>query len=335
VLNDATAFWEQFRTDLQPLVQAVAARYPLGPRPYVERFFSGLRALEGNPQVLTYVESDLGALGRSLALIDILTAGGVRVSGARCLDVGCSNGALLRAAKARGAGRCLGLDTSEERLVSARMVCADSGVEFLKADAREELPDEFDLILCTDVLEHVPGWARVVERIAKALAPAGAAFISLHNSRHPTTILSEPHYGIPGLSLLPFSEAAPLWARVRGALGNALDYDVYEWPSYTELATIARSLGFTPTPWTDSAWMRAPFWHGYQDRRDALLCNVATALDRLTLPPADASHLLRAVSSYCELLVQNHERFERTVNNRLEFYMLYYAQPINVLLRQA
>ena len=157
MLNDATAFWEQFRADLQPLVQAVAARYPLVPRSYIERFTSGLRAIEGNPQVLTYIESDLGAIGRSLVLIDILIAGGIRVAGSHCLDVGCSNGALLRAARARGAGRCLGLDTSEERLVSARMVCADSGVDFLRADAREELPGEFDLILCTDVLEHVPG----------------------------------------------------------------------------------------------------------------------------------------------------------------------------------
>jgi len=335
VLNDATAFWKQFRADLQPLIQATAARYPLVPRPYVARYISGLRAIEDNPQVLTYVESDLGAIGRSLALIDILIAGGVRVAGARCLDVGCSNGALLRAAKARGAGRCLGLDTSEDRLVSARMLCAGSGVEFLQADAREELPGEFDLILCTDVLEHVPGWGRVVERIAKALAPNGAAFISLHNSRHPTTIMSEPHYALPALSLLPCSEAAPLWGRVREALGSTLDYDVYDWPSYADLETMARNVGLTPTPWTDSEWMDAPFWHSYRDRLDALLHNVADALRQSKIPSADATRLLATATSYGELFVQDHERFERAPRERLNFYMIYYAQPINVLLRRA
>ena len=69
----------------------------------------------------------------------------------------------------------------DRRLVSARMVCAGSGIEFLQADAREEeLGRQFDLILCTDVLEHVPGWPRVIERIAEALAPAGAAFVSVN-----------------------------------------------------------------------------------------------------------------------------------------------------------
>ena len=135
-------------------------------------------------------------------------------------------------------------------------------------------------------------------RIAKALAPDGAAFISLHNSRHPTSILSEPHYGIPGLSLLPFSEAAPLWARLRGDLGNTLDYDVYEWPSYADLETMARSVGFTASPWTDSEWMSAPFWQGYRDRRDALLRDVAAALRQLKLPAADAARLLATVRGY-------------------------------------
>ena len=334
-LDDATAFWEQFRADLGPLVQAVAVRYPLVPRPYVEHFLSGLRSIEGNPRVLTYLESDLGAPGRSLALIDALIAGGVRVAGARCLDIGCSNGALLLAAKARGAATCLGLDASAARLVSARMVCAGSGIEFCQADARNELPGEYDLILCTDVLEHVPGWTRVIERLGQALAPAGAAFVTLHNARHPASVLSEPHYGVPGLSLLPSSDAAVLWARAREALGSTLDYDVYEWPSYAELEAIARRLGLSPTPWVDSEWLRGAFWRGYRDRRDALLRDTAAALDHMKLSSADTSHLLSAVTEYGELFTQDHERFERSPQDYLKFYLRYYAQPINILLRRS
>ena len=335
MLGDAASFWTQFRADRQALAAAVAARYPLMSRSYVDYYVSSLGAIEGNPQVLLYVESDLGAPARALALVDALTGGGVQVAGARCLDVGCSNGALLLAARSRGAGACLGIDTSDDRLESARMVCAGSDIELRRADARASLPGRFDLVFCTDVLEHVPGWPRVVERIAEALAPGGSAFVSLHNAGHRQSVLSEPHHGVPGLTLLPAAEAAPLWERVRSALGSTLDYDVYEWPSYAELWELARGLGCTATPWADSEWMDNRFWAGYREQCGALQAEVAAALDRLALPAAVAERLRAAVAAHCERRIAAHERFEQNPADPLALYMVYYAQPINVLLRRA
>lgn len=333
-LSDAATFWTQFSARPGSLTDTLAQTYPLVPRPYVERFMSALSLIEGDPQVLTYVESDLGAIGRAQSLIDVLIGGGVRVEGARCLDIGCSNGALLRAARARGASRCVGIDISDERLVSARMVCGDDAVELLVADARRGLPGEFDLVLCTDVLEHVPEWRDVLAQIAGALAPCGAAWISLHNARHRSSVLSEPHFGVPGLCLLPADEAAPLWERVRERLGNRLAYDVFEWPSFADIDAAAASLGLTRAPWTDIEWMTASFWKDVAARWGDLERDVAAAFDRLGLPPDDARRLDQAVREYGARLLDDHARFDPDADDRLGFYMRYYAQPLNVLLRR-
>ena len=123
---------------------------------------------------MSYVESDLGSAARSLELIDGLVSGGaLQVAGARCLDIGCSNGSLLRALQDRGAGACVGVDVSQQRLISARKVCLGRQVDFLQLDAAvDRLPGTFDLIFCLDVLEHVADGQGLIARAAEALAPA-------------------------------------------------------------------------------------------------------------------------------------------------------------------
>src|SRR5262249_20835713 len=160
--------------------------------------------------------------------------------------------------------------------------------EFVEGDARDELPKDFDLIFCVDVLEHVPGWSRVIDRIADALVPGGAAFVSIHNAQHPASVLSEPHYGLPGLTLLPHQDARACWEQVRGALGNTLDYEVYEWPSHATLRAAAQGLGLTVAPLTGVEWMKERFWEGHVERRTKLEDDVAAALQRMPVPGAEA-----------------------------------------------
>jgi SAM-dependent methyltransferase len=335
VLDDLAAFWSQYRIDQAPIVAAAAARYPLIPCSFVTTYISSLAAIDGNPRVLEYLDAELGLPGRSMVIIDALVNSGVRVRGARCLDVGCSNGGLLLAARNRGASLCVGIDASAARLNSARMVCEGTGIEFFEADARGELPADFDVVFCVDMLEHVPGWPRVIERIAEALAPAGAAFVSIHNAQYPASVLSETHYGLPGLTLLSRDEARACWEKVRGALGNTLDYEVYDWPSHAELRAVAQGLGLTVAPLTSAEWMNARFWEGHVERRAKLEADVAAALDQLPIPHVEAQILLGAVQDYVTLYTRDHDRFiQQPESERLDFYLRYYAQPINVLLHR-
>ena len=240
---DATEYWRLFRADREKLYVTLSAAYPLMPLHYVMYHVDGSEEHEGNPRIMTYVESDLGAAGRARELIRGLVAGGaVRVAGAQCLDIGCSNGALLIAAQAEGARAGVGIDFDPRRLESARRVgLGRKQLEFLQLDASTEpLPGTFDTIFCNDVLEHVSDWRQLLRHAATALAPGGTMFLSLHNARQPSVVLSEPHYGVPGLVLLPPADAAACWYRVRAVVGGTLDYEVTSWPLYLDIASSAR-----------------------------------------------------------------------------------------------
>ena len=63
------------------------------PPDYVDYFVECLAGIEGSAQIMSYVDADLGALDRGLSLVDSIIAAGYDLSGARCLDIGCSNGA--------------------------------------------------------------------------------------------------------------------------------------------------------------------------------------------------------------------------------------------------
>jgi 2-polyprenyl-3-methyl-5-hydroxy-6-metoxy-1,4-benzoquinol methylase len=52
--------------------------------------------------------------------------------------------------------------------------------EYLVGDARDsKLPDEsYDVVLCVSVLEHIPGWERVVKEFVRILRPGGSLILT-------------------------------------------------------------------------------------------------------------------------------------------------------------
>ena len=91
------------------------------------------------------------------------------------LDLGCGEGALLEATGLRG----IGVDLNAERLSLAvekglRLIRADGGcLPF--ADA------SFDVVVCMEVLEHVPRMEAVMAEVARVLRPGGHWIISIPN----------------------------------------------------------------------------------------------------------------------------------------------------------
>lgn len=107
----------------------------------------------------------------------------------RILDVGCSGGALLRRLRADGYRRVVGIDRSPEAIAR----CRGSGLEDVHAmDAQQpDFPDgSFDIILASDILEHLPderaaarAWLRLLRPggVLIALVPAFMALWSPHD----------------------------------------------------------------------------------------------------------------------------------------------------------
>ena len=346
-LPDGDAFWAAVEERRDAVARALYARYPLTPRSYVARYFlTFARQNRGNPRALLYLDAELGAPGRGVALLEALESGGVTVAGARCLDIGCANGALLLAAAARGASRVVGVEISEGRLRSAGRLTKGTHVEFLAMDiARDDLPGgfgPFDVVFCIDTLEHVSSAEATLAAIGKHLAagPRSRAFVSVFNPRHPSNVSAEPHYGVPAMVLLPRDDARDLWNDVRGAFGSSLEYEVSDWVPYRELAGILRRVGLASSLFVDShpALDRSrPFWAGFRERIDELEARVAAGIDGLRTRPALRELLRARLRRYCAGYLQDHEDLASTADAPdaalLDFYMDYYAQPIQVVLR--
>lgn len=99
------------------------------------------------------------------------------------LDLGCRDGKLTEHFKDK-AGRILGVDVDRVALDQARARLPQS--EFMEMDLLgdwHEIGDrKFDVILCSEVLEHVYFPERVVSKVAEHLNPGGVFIGSVPNA---------------------------------------------------------------------------------------------------------------------------------------------------------
>lgn len=105
------------------------------------------------------------------------------VAGLRVLDVGCGGGILADAMARRGA-QVLGIDLASKALKVAQLHALEAGTQGVKyreisAEAlAAEMPGQFDVVTCMEMLEHVPDPASVVKACATLAKPGGWVFFS-------------------------------------------------------------------------------------------------------------------------------------------------------------
>ncbi len=107
----------------------------------------------------------------------------VPLAGIRVLDVGCGGGLLAEGLAARGA-RVSAIDMAPENIAAAREHAGDLAIDYrcvAVEDLVAELPGQFDVVTCLEMLEHVPAPSRIVAACAIALRPGGSAFFSTIN----------------------------------------------------------------------------------------------------------------------------------------------------------
>lgn len=109
----------------------------------------------------------------------------------RVLEIGCGSGATLGwLRQQQHALRTVGVEIAESAAETARgfadeVYCLDFERHDLPGDA-----DQFDLVLCLDVLEHMVDPWKVVDRLAsKYLDTGGTLIVSLPNVRHYSVVL--------------------------------------------------------------------------------------------------------------------------------------------------
>ena len=107
------------------------------------------------------------------------------LAGLRVLDVGCGGGLLAEAMAQLGA-HVTGIDLGEQALTVARLHLLESGevVDYQLTSAEdfaEQQPEQFDVVTCLEMLEHVPAPASVVNAVSQLVRPGGRAFFSTIN----------------------------------------------------------------------------------------------------------------------------------------------------------
>ncbi len=128
------------------------------------------------------------------------------ISGKKILDVGCGGGILAESMAKEGA-TVTGIDLAEKSLTVARLHGLESGVkvdyrEISAEDLAQQQPQQYDIVTCMEMLEHVPNPASIVQACATMVKPGGWVFFSTLN-RNPKSFL----FAIVGaeylLNLLP------------------------------------------------------------------------------------------------------------------------------------
>jgi 2-polyprenyl-6-hydroxyphenyl methylase/3-demethylubiquinone-9 3-methyltransferase len=111
-------------------------------------------------------------------------AGGLE--GKRVVDIGCGGG-ILADSMARKGANVLGIDLATKALRVAMLHALEAGtpnVEYREVSAEAlalEMPGQFDVVTCMEMLEHVPRPAEVVQACASLVKPGGIVFFSTIN----------------------------------------------------------------------------------------------------------------------------------------------------------
>jgi SAM-dependent methyltransferase len=107
------------------------------------------------------------------------------------LDAGCGDGTYLRAIAGsdRIPGRVVGVDISERILETARAAAAPLEVELVRANlaALPFLDETFDLVLCSQAIEHLLDPALGARELARVLVPGGRLVLTTDNDRNLVT----------------------------------------------------------------------------------------------------------------------------------------------------
>ena len=124
---------------------------------------------EINPLRLNYIDKHCGGL-----------------KGKKVIDVGCGGGILSESLALRGADT-LGIDMGAAPLSVAELHALESGVNNIKyqkitvEEIADQQTEQFDVVTCMEMLEHVPDTSSIITACAKLVKPGGHVFFSTSN----------------------------------------------------------------------------------------------------------------------------------------------------------
>lgn len=212
----------------QDLAAALSRRYEISAE-FCSRYLTdnGLSAIPGSD-----VESFLANLGETQRLyIDYALSTNRRGDSVRrqfdtgkgaphrrVLDIGCGQGGTIRAFSVAGQD-AVGVEIDPSLAEYARLNLGPQQdrvkcVDILTCDL-DEL-GTFDLILCSDVIEHVGDPDAMIAIAARLLRPGGTFVLQVPNKDSIHQVIADGHFRIAGLTLLSRQEGRELKRQLQG-----------------------------------------------------------------------------------------------------------------------
>ncbi len=116
------------------------------------------------------------------------------IKGKKILDVGCGGGILTEKIVQEGAA-ITGIDASKEMIALAEQHAQESGLDIRYIRTNVEnlhtiITDKFDVILCMELIEHVPDYRSVIRACKKLLNPNGTIIFATINRNYLSFVLA-------------------------------------------------------------------------------------------------------------------------------------------------
>ncbi len=164
-------------------------------------------------------ENVFGHTKKLRLILESIDAHRPRIGGrVRVLDVGCGNGTAVSQFLTRADDRYLGIDIHAPSIEFARDHFGSPAREFVLRHLDRIVEEQFDVVVLSDVLEHVADPEKLFRDAAARTAAGGIMLVSVPNGRGPFELESR-------LSRVPVIGAALLW--LTDALVAVLDRTVF------------------------------------------------------------------------------------------------------------
>ncbi|HKQ04911.1 MAG TPA: methyltransferase domain-containing protein [Blastocatellia bacterium] len=199
----------------------VAERFAQFKTPHNRRYFAALckhfQSITHDPCLPLYFEFAITCNKRGRVVAELLSQR-VDLRGKQYLDIGCAYGGFLVAFAECGA-EPIGVEINLMLLELAKSNLRDHGLDVplllkdaTRADQLAGLMNQFDVVTCNDVIEHVDDPQALLHNTAMLLGDNGVAYFEIPNRYAPLHVLRDGHYQLFGITLLDYEEARAYFA---------------------------------------------------------------------------------------------------------------------------